>query len=89
MVVGFIKDLLFSALTNGGGAQRAHQGRQALGSCADGGVCGLLAVDNVISHAGQVRDFRALVSADPRVTEALAPTGAGVLLVVREKAPAT
>jgi predicted O-methyltransferase YrrM len=50
---------------------------------------GLLAVDNVLSHADQVRDFRALVSADPRVMEALAPTGAGALLVVREKAPAT
>jgi len=40
----------------------------------------------VISHADQVRDFRALVSADPRVAEALAPTGAGALLVVRDKA---
>jgi len=50
---------------------------------------GLLAVDNVISHADQLREFRALVSADPRVTEALAPTGAGALLVIREKAPAT
>ena len=48
---------------------------------------GLLVVDNVISHADQVRDFRALVSADPRVAEALAPTGAGALLVVRDKAP--
>lgn len=45
---------------------------------------GLLAVDNVLSHAGQVAGFRALVSADPRVTEALAPTGAGALLIVRE-----
>ncbi|WP_427896427.1 O-methyltransferase [Kribbella sp. GL6] len=44
---------------------------------------GLLAVDNVLSHADQVADFRALVTADPRVSEALAPTGAGVLLVVR------
>lgn len=44
---------------------------------------GLLAVDNVISHAAQVAEFRALVSADPRVTEAVAPTGAGLLLVVR------
>ncbi|NUR99036.1 MAG: methyltransferase domain-containing protein [Kribbellaceae bacterium] len=44
---------------------------------------GLLAVDNVISHADQVAPFRALVTADPRVNEALAPTGAGVLLVVR------
>jgi predicted O-methyltransferase YrrM len=43
---------------------------------------GLLVVDNVISHADQVAEFRALVSADERVTEADAPTGAGALLVV-------
>jgi len=47
---------------------------------------GLLAVDNVISHAGQVAEFRALVTADARVTEALAPTGAGLLLIVRDPA---
>jgi predicted O-methyltransferase YrrM len=47
---------------------------------------GLLAVDNVISHADQVAEFRALLAADPRVTEALAPTGAGLLLVVRDPA---
>jgi predicted O-methyltransferase YrrM len=45
---------------------------------------GLLAVDNVISHADQVRDFRALVDADDRVAQALVPIGAGVLLVVRD-----
>jgi predicted O-methyltransferase YrrM len=45
---------------------------------------GVLAVDNVVSHADQVAGFRALVSADDRVTEALVPTGAGVLLVVRK-----
>jgi predicted O-methyltransferase YrrM len=44
---------------------------------------GLLAVDNVISHADEVADFRTLVTADRRVTEALVPTGAGVLLVTR------
>lgn len=44
---------------------------------------GLLAVDNVISHAEEVADFRELVAGDPRVTDALAPTGAGALLVVR------
>ena len=44
---------------------------------------GLLAVDNVISHADEVADFRTLVSADRRVTEALVPTGAGLLLVTR------
>jgi predicted O-methyltransferase YrrM len=45
---------------------------------------GLLAVDNVNSHADEVADFRALVQADPSVTEAVAPTGAGLLLAVRE-----
>ena len=45
---------------------------------------GLLAVDNVISHAEELVEFRALVEADDRVTHALVPTGAGVLLIVRE-----
>jgi predicted O-methyltransferase YrrM len=44
---------------------------------------GLLAVDNVTSHADEVADFRTLVAADRRVTEALVPTGAGVLLITR------
>jgi predicted O-methyltransferase YrrM len=44
---------------------------------------GLLAVDNVISHAAQVEAFRAVVGADGRVAQALVPIGAGVLLVVR------
>jgi predicted O-methyltransferase YrrM len=47
---------------------------------------GLLAVDNVISHANQVAAFRALVDADERVSQALVPIGAGVLLVVRRPA---
>ncbi|GAA4406495.1 O-methyltransferase [Tsukamurella soli] len=46
-------------------------------------VGGLLAVDNVLSHAEQVGAFRAVVASDPRVEEAVVPTGAGVLLVVR------
>jgi len=45
---------------------------------------GVLAVDNVVSHAEEVRDFRALVAAEPGVSEALVPTGAGLLLVVRD-----
>jgi predicted O-methyltransferase YrrM len=45
---------------------------------------GLLVVDNVLSHADEVAAFRALVSADDRVGEAVSPSGAGVLLVVRE-----
>jgi predicted O-methyltransferase YrrM len=44
---------------------------------------GLLAVDNVISHEEELVGFRALVAADDRVFEAVAPTGAGVLLIVR------
>jgi predicted O-methyltransferase YrrM len=42
---------------------------------------GLLAVDNVISHAAEVEDFRAIVESDERVTAALVPIGAGVLLI--------
>ncbi len=38
----------------------------------------------MISHAEQVAGFRALVAADERVSEALAPTGAGLLLVVAQ-----
>jgi predicted O-methyltransferase YrrM len=45
---------------------------------------GLLVVDNVISHAAELAEFRELVSTDRRVSDALAPTGAGALLVVRE-----
>jgi predicted O-methyltransferase YrrM len=44
---------------------------------------GLLAVDNILSHAEEVRELRALVNAEERVSEALVPTGAGLLLVVR------
>jgi predicted O-methyltransferase YrrM len=49
---------------------------------------GLLAVDNVLSHAAEVADLRTLIGADRRVTEALVPTGAGVLLVTRLLRPA-
>lgn len=45
---------------------------------------GVLAVDNVLSHADELAEFRALVNADERVSEAISPTGAGALLVVRE-----
>jgi predicted O-methyltransferase YrrM len=44
---------------------------------------GLLAVDNVLSHADEVDDFRSLVSSERRVSEATVPSGAGLLLVVR------
>jgi len=45
---------------------------------------GLLVVDNVLSHAEEVQTFRKLVSDEPGVTEALVPTGAGALLIVRD-----
>jgi predicted O-methyltransferase YrrM len=45
---------------------------------------GLLAIDNVLSHAEEVHEFRALVHAEQRVSEAVVPTGAGLLLVVRD-----
>ena len=45
---------------------------------------GLLAVDNVLSHVADVRDFRTLVDATGGVTQALAPTRAGLLLVVKD-----
>ncbi|WP_409485443.1 O-methyltransferase [Arsenicicoccus dermatophilus] len=44
---------------------------------------GTLVVDNVISHAEEVRDFIALVGADPDFAVATAPTGAGLLLATR------
>ncbi len=45
---------------------------------------GLLAIDNVLSHAEQVAEVTALIEAEPSVTTALVPIGAGVRLVVRE-----
>jgi predicted O-methyltransferase YrrM len=45
---------------------------------------GLLAVDNVLSHADQVNDFRELIRSAEHFSEATVPTGAGVLLVVRD-----
>jgi predicted O-methyltransferase YrrM len=48
---------------------------------------GLLAIDNVLSHAEEVRELRALVHAERRVSEAVVPTGAGLLLVVRDPDP--
>jgi predicted O-methyltransferase YrrM len=47
---------------------------------------GLLAVDNAISHAGELVEFRELVAGDERVIEALAPTGAGLLLLTHDRA---
>jgi predicted O-methyltransferase YrrM len=44
---------------------------------------GLLAIDNVVSHAAEVADVTALIEAEPQVTTVLVPVGAGLRLVVR------
>ena len=44
---------------------------------------GLLAIDNVLSHAGEVEAVTELILAEPRVSSTLLPIGAGVRLVVR------
>jgi predicted O-methyltransferase YrrM len=48
---------------------------------------GLLVIDNVISHADQVDAFRALARQTAGVFEALVPTGAGMLLIVKDPEP--
>jgi predicted O-methyltransferase YrrM len=44
---------------------------------------GLLAIDNVVSHADEVAAVTELILAEPSVTTALVPIGAGLRLVVR------
>ena len=46
---------------------------------------GLLVVDNCISHAHEVADFRALVGACRDYRQALVPIGAGLLLISKER----
>jgi predicted O-methyltransferase YrrM len=48
---------------------------------------GLLLVDNVLSHPDEVSVLRGLIQEDPNVSEVLVPTGAGVLLILKEPAP--
>ncbi len=43
---------------------------------------GLLAVDNVLSHADEVHGLRSLIGCDERFSEAVVPSGAGLLLVL-------
>lgn len=48
----------------------------------------LLAIDNVLSHADELEELEELtrlVEAEPRVTSAVVPVGAGVCLVVRDR----
>jgi predicted O-methyltransferase YrrM len=44
---------------------------------------GLVAVDNVISHADQVEELVALMAAEPAVTTTQVPVGAGLQLAVK------
>ena len=44
---------------------------------------GLLVADNLISHAGELEEFRARALADPRLTGLVVPIGAGELVAVR------
>ena len=44
---------------------------------------GLVAVDNVISHADQVQELLALMAAEPAVTATQVPIGAGLQLAVK------
>jgi predicted O-methyltransferase YrrM len=47
---------------------------------------GLLAIDNVLSHAGEVEEVSRLIDAEPSVESVLVPIGAGLRLVVRGRA---
>ena len=44
---------------------------------------GLLVIDNVVSHADEVREISAQIEAEPAVTSVLIEIGAGILLVTR------
>lgn len=44
---------------------------------------GIVAIDNVLSHADEVADVSALIESEPAVTSVLVPIGAGLRLAVR------
>jgi predicted O-methyltransferase YrrM len=46
---------------------------------------GLLAIDNVISHEHELVEFTARFEAEPGVTQAVVPIGAGLRLAVRDR----
>jgi predicted O-methyltransferase YrrM len=50
---------------------------------------GVLAVDNVLSHANELVDFRRLVDRSPEVAASLVPLGAGMLFITKEPATST
>jgi predicted O-methyltransferase YrrM len=48
---------------------------------------GLLAVDNVESHAHELVEFTELIEAEPELTQTVVPIGAGVRLAARDPRP--
>jgi predicted O-methyltransferase YrrM len=44
---------------------------------------GVLAIDNVLSHAHELIEFTALIEREPGLTQAVVPVGAGLRLAVR------
>ena len=48
---------------------------------------GLLAVDNVESHANELVEFTELIEAVPELTQTVVPVGAGLRLAVRDPRP--
>jgi predicted O-methyltransferase YrrM len=45
---------------------------------------GVLAIDNVLSHAHELVEFTALIEREPRLTQTVVPVGAGLRLAVRD-----
>ena len=43
----------------------------------------MLAIDNAISHGSELQSFNRLLGADPQLTSALVPIGAGLIVAVR------
>jgi predicted O-methyltransferase YrrM len=47
---------------------------------------GMLAIDNVLSHAHELIEFTALIEREPRLTQTVVPVGAGLRLAVLDSA---
>jgi predicted O-methyltransferase YrrM len=47
---------------------------------------GVLAIDNVLSHAHELTEFTALIEREPRLTQTVVPIGAGLRLAVLDSA---
>jgi predicted O-methyltransferase YrrM len=47
---------------------------------------GVLAIDNVLSHAHELTEFTGLIEREPRLTQTVVPVGAGLRLAVLERA---